>query len=93
MLVRSKENEQSTNNIKVTKPGLTALERMSSTLTNDNAKQTNIVIENTRSGICWYLRRPAKVAIKTAIINHCCIVINKPNSIERKGYRLKANSL
>ena len=78
ILVLSKEKEQSTNKIKVTKPGFTALARISSTLTNDKAKQTSTVIEKTRSGTCWYLRRPTKVAIKTAIINHCCIVINKP---------------
>ncbi len=52
ILVRSNENEQSTNKINVTKPGFTALARILSTLTKESAKQTSTVIENIRSGTC-----------------------------------------
>jgi hypothetical protein len=49
-LVRSKAKEHMTKSIKVTKPGLTALVKILSTLTKDKAKQTRTVTEKTRSG-------------------------------------------
>ena len=75
ILVRSKENEQSTNKINVTNPGFTALARISSTLTKDKAKQVSIVTEKTRSGILLYLTKLINVVTKTPIISHCSIVI------------------
>jgi hypothetical protein len=75
ILVRSKAKEHNTNNTRVTRPGLTALVKMSSTLTNDSAKHNNIVTEKTRSGTWLYLTKLIKVAKNTPIINHCSIVI------------------
>ena len=51
ILVRSNENEHSTNKTNVTKPGFTALASMSSTVTKESAKHIKTVTENTRSGI------------------------------------------
>jgi hypothetical protein len=93
ILVRSKAKEHITRSIKVTKPGLTALVKISSTLTKDRAKQTRTVTEKTRSGTWLYLTKLTKVTIKTTIINHCSIVISTLVYLLAKKHAINSNCL
>jgi phage antirepressor YoqD-like protein len=89
ILVLSKAKEHITNSIKVTSPGLTALVKISSTVTNDKARHTSTVIEKTRSGTRLYFTKLIKVTINTTIINHCSVVIITSLIIKKTRHKQK----